>query len=428
MTLHATVSTAAPEEIKRTQPDFTVHDPTGGQPRAWDDPDFLWLNEHLLVVPTWESDGSTLLATWTSARLDPSTRQRVAVSRSEDGGQSWSPARYLDGSGVDGAPEEHVAAWQMPIVAPSGRIYLFYTCGRPGWHASGFRWRFSDDDGRTWSDPVDRDVPRNDIDGDDGPVWIACSKGLLDRQGRPLIAFSHWASTEAVPAGKEPPRELFCQIEMMRLDNLAENPAPEDIQITWLCRGEAGAPAGPIRVPHAKVQGASFSQEPYLVRLPDDRLFMVIRTNRGELWWSVSGDDGVTWEEPKVLRTRDGGEVLQHPCSPAPVYDLSDGRYLLMWHDNDGWVNGAVHVWDVHNRRPSWAAIGTFGPEAEQPLTWGEPWLFIDNDNIGHGPPGMERYESAAYGSLTTATGEAICWYPDRKCFLLGKRVPESRK
>ena len=43
--------TADPREIQRTRTDYVIHDPTGGRERSWDDEDFYWLNEHILVHP-----------------------------------------------------------------------------------------------------------------------------------------------------------------------------------------------------------------------------------------------------------------------------------------------------------------------------------------------------------------------------------------
>lgn len=57
---------ALPAECQRTRPDHILYDPTAGRVRGWDDPDFYWLNEHILVQQM--ADGN-LLAMWTSERL-----------------------------------------------------------------------------------------------------------------------------------------------------------------------------------------------------------------------------------------------------------------------------------------------------------------------------------------------------------------------
>ena len=115
------VSTGLPpqpyaEEWRRTCPDYLVYHPApDGNPR-WHDSDFFVLNEHFIVVPLGDRD---LLATWTAH--GPSLRfRRVVTARSTDGGSSWTAPRV-----VDGGPERS-SAWQVPLVAPGGRAYLFY--------------------------------------------------------------------------------------------------------------------------------------------------------------------------------------------------------------------------------------------------------------------------------------------------------------
>ncbi len=408
-------SFADPGEIRRTRPDRVLYDPTGGKQRRWDDAEFCWRNEHILVQET--ADGN-LLAMWTAGR--PGIL-RIAYSRSQDAGKNWTKAAYLDGSGVDGG---YKAAWQVPVIAPSGRVYVFYTYdyGNTGSNFfGGLRCRYSDDHGRTWSAPVDLDFPPTSIDSPAGqypPIWISCGMHK-DSQGRALIPYTHWARNRQLPAGDAPIKERYCHIELMRIENLAEDPAPTDLQIRWLSQDN------PVTVPHAHSPGASFAQEPYLVTLPNERLFMVIRTNLGEVWYTVSGDGGESWRAAEPMRTRDGGDILPQPSAPCPVFALDGGDYLFLYNDNDGFVFGADHVWDIRNRRPAYLARGEFRPGAYQPIWWSAPKLFVDNNAVPWGP-GSGRLEAAAYCSFTAHRGERILWYPDRKGFLVGKIITDE--
>ena len=163
-----------------------------------------------------------------------------------------------------------------------------------------------------------------------------------------------------------------------------------------------------------------------MVRLPDRRLFLAMRTNRGEVWYSVSDAEGVTWHAPAPMRYRDGGDLLRQPASPCALFGLQRGDILLLGNDNDGSAHGAEHIWDVRNRRPAFLYRGEFRPGAAQPIWWSQPRLFIDNDAIPWGPQGLGRLEAAAYCSLTEVAGERILWYPDRKGFLLGRRIEDG--
>jgi len=245
--------------------------------------------------------------------------------------------------------------------------------------------------------------------------WISPTVPHWDIKGRPLIGFTHWATHPDHPGGITG----HTQIEFFRIENLSENPAPEDLDISWLNLDE------PIAVPHAKRRGASYAQEPYTVRLPDERLMLVMRTNTGYIWYSVSSDEGETWRKAEPLLDRDGGQLTKNPVSPCPIFALKRGDYVLLFNNNDGTSNGLKGPEDRAARRPAYLARGQFRPDVHQPVWFSEPKLFIDNDAVRWGPPGRERLEAATYVSLTEHAGRRVLWYPDRKSFLLGKLVPD---
>jgi hypothetical protein len=384
-------SLADPAEIRRTSPDLIVYDPTGGKRRPWDEVR-LW-NEHFLVQET--GDGN-LLAFWTS------TTKSVGHSRSEDGGKTWTPPTWF----------EETVGWQVPVIAPSGRVYVFSTHGG---FSGGLSCRVSDDHGRTWAPPVELPFPKSNLDAGT-PQWISCTVPHWDRQGRPLIAYTHWASTDAVPGGTAGITSRYSHIESFRIENLHDNPAPPALQFTWLNRD------APVTVPHETIQGASFAQEPYLVDLPDGRMMMAVRTNRGEAWYTVSDDQGESWREAEPMRYRDDGPIIQQPVAPAALFRLGRGDYLYLFNNNDGYVFGATSRWDVRNRRPAFVSRGEFRPQARQPIWWSQPRQIIDNG----GNKWRLRLEAAAYTSLTEHKGHRVLWYPDRKGFLLGKYIPDN--
>lgn len=68
--------------------------------------------------------------------------------------------------------------------------------------------------------------------------------------------------------------------------------------------------------------------------------------------------------------------------------------------------------------------IGKFKPNAEQPVWFDEPEFFFDHDGTVVGAPGKRgRIDLALYSSITVVDGKTVLWYPDRKFFLLGRKV-----
>ena len=71
--------------------------------------------------------------------------------------------------------------------------------------------------------------------------------------------------------------------------------------------------------------------------------------------------------------------------------------------------------------------IGVGQSFASVPMLFATPTYyaqFADTGGIPVGPKGTA--EIATYTSLTEWNGERILWYPDRKYFLLGKRIGDE--
>jgi hypothetical protein len=79
-------------------------------------------------------------------------------------------------------------------------------------------------------------------------------------------------------------------------------------------------------------------------------------------------------------------------------------------------------VWSY--RRPAFITVGTYHPDAHQPIWFSAPKQILDTDGVPVGPKGTS--EIATYTSLTHLKGKRTLWYPDRKHFLLGKHITDG--
>jgi len=66
--------------------------------------------------------------------------------------------------------------------------------------------------------------------------------------------------------------------------------------------------------------------EPTVVELQDGRLWMLIRTTKGEFFQAFSSDHGVTWSE-----ARPSG--IRSPSAPCHITRLASGRLALVWNN-----------------------------------------------------------------------------------------------
>ena len=147
-------------EWKRSKPDICVYLPKGSGIYNGD-------NEHFLVFKAPKTD--ELLAMWTQSSVEGQGDNHLVLARSKDA-ETWSKPKYVAGVeyGIGGLQ----ASWGFPVVSETGRIYIMYTkevepidnnrqgCGTMGCI-------FSDDNGRSWTEPEEIDMPRSKYDNPD---------------------------------------------------------------------------------------------------------------------------------------------------------------------------------------------------------------------------------------------------------------------
>ena len=408
---------------KRSKPDVTVYLPKAGEQHDGD-------NEMFIVFPAPRSD--ELLGMWTQSSVEGRGDNRIMLARSGDGLHWSEPKRIV---GTPPGTQEPQASWGVPIVARTGRIYCVYVKEQPRAEAGqrqesgGMGCLFSDDNGQTWSPGADIPMPRNRFDHPDPAVpksyWL-WTTATRDRLGLFLLPYT----TSTSQAVKAWPSKLWVHKDtrcaFARFENLDEGPDPKDLKVTWLPADREG-----LEVPNRIFPDMSVAQEPCVVRLPDDRLLVTMRTMAGAIWYSVSDDDGATWRKPEPLLDRDGGSPIPQPLAPAPLYPLADGRFILLFHNNNGYHDGFSQwkeKWSVNQanyiRNPAFIAVGEFRPKSRQPLWFSAPKQILDTQGVIVGP--KKTAEIATYPSLTEWHGKRVLWYPDRKFYLLGKFLPDS--
>lgn len=413
------LGTVLKREMARSAPDYVVY-----VPKSLDGSTHDTGNEHFLVFDG--PDGS-LMAVWTQSSHEGAGDHRIVFARSEDEGVTWTPPLRIVGPE---APSEtsKMSSWGFPLISKSGRIYVVWNQerGPADVHrqfSGSMDCAYSDDFGKTWSAPQTIPMPKGRWDDpreEVYPNWIVWQKPIRDLEGKWFTGYSHWVSK----ARRHPPHvnswtEFESVIEFMRFENIDENPEPRDIRLTFSAWGDDA-----LRVPHYSNPILSIAQEPSLVRLPDDRLFCVMRTMSGYIWYSLSADDGRTWCAPRPLLRRDHGEPVLQPLCCCPIYSMGNGRYVLLHHNNDGRFEGSKPEETNKNRRPAFIALGEYRADAEQPIWFSDSKELMDNEGAQIGP--LKRIDIGVYPSVTQRKGKFVLWHPERKFFLLGKIISDE--
>ena len=227
-----------------------------------------------------------LLAAWFSGPYEGSVHQVILGAFSSDHGKTWSKASLLqDFRGK--------SDFDPAFINVDRRTLMFFSAGRHTRYPfvpdepnnvgvkSFTTWaRYTDDAGRTWSDPA---VVR--------PHVFCRSNGIRLLSGELLL-----------PVYESP-------------SNNGGVLRSADEGKTWQFIGGISCPAG--------------AGEPTIAETPSDGILMMLRTRDGFLWQTRSRDRGITWDPPAqlslkaatsshhLLRLRDGRLALTHNESPA---------------------------------------------------------------------------------------------------------------
>ncbi len=268
---------------------------------------------------------------------------RLLAYRSSDRGRTWQGP--TEPFGIDYSQHGFI-----PLV-PRGtkRLYAFGTQPIAGAYNAehgqqentpiGFRW--SDDDGRTWS-AVTLIRPLNDPDfkgmsvmrmtETESGVWLLGSHNS-DFSQRPLVTRQY----------------LLRSADRGKTWTVAPDRQPNGWFAAGFGRMDEGRP----------------------ISLGGTKVFFMARTTQGHLFTAWSDDDGRTWTPPAP-------SPLVHPDAPPMLFLLSDGKTLVAFHHNrvpaheDG--NLSTKSENMTVRSEIWVSTSTDGGH-----TWTEPRFLLVN-------------------------------------------------
>jgi hypothetical protein len=357
---------AAPQPDARPADLDTRNIRTGSMIRDWG-----YSDQPYVVVA---NDGAWVCSITTCATREGGSGQTITVCRSEDHGRTWKDFENLE---PDTGPS---ASWALPFKNAAGRIYVFYTYNvdhltrvitDPGYENVGSRvdtlgammFRYSDDNGRTWSAKRYRVPMRNFAIDLNNPYhgrvqfWWGVGKPILS-EGNVYLGF---AKVGHFGAG------FMAQSEgaFMCSSNLNTEPDPEKIQ--WLTLPDGDVGLRPVT--------GNIGDEANLVGLSDGSLFCTYRTTAGHPCQAYSRDGGHTWTAPAFMDYGPGERLVKQPRAANFVKKFSNGKFLYWFHNNSLATYSAP---GKANRNPAWVLGGT---EKDGFIHWSEPEILLYDED-----------------------------------------------
>ncbi|MHC4562985.1 MAG: sialidase family protein [Planctomycetota bacterium] len=310
--------------------------------------------------------------------------------RSSDNGQTWQgPTIAFD---ID--YDQHGF---VPLI-PRGteQIYAFGTQPIPGLYTrenglhenTPIGYRFSEDDGHTWSD-VHLIRPENDPDFKGMSVMRMCETDA----GTWLIG-SHEADWSYNP--------LMTRQYLLRSED----------------RGQSWQLLPARRHGGWCVMDYGRMDEGRPITLGNGEVYCMFRTPAGRLWQSRSCDDGTTWSDPQPT-------PLVHPDAPPMLFMLSDGKTLAAFHHNR--YSAASDFDDLGDtlvtfldRAEIWVSLSR-----DHGHTWGPPRFVLANALVPTFDKAFRNYQ-CSYLDMFTDAGNVHLFVPHRWERVLHLRLPEE--
>jgi len=306
-------------------------------------------------------NGKWLCVFTTNAGHEGSKGQHIVSCISEDQGKTWSePVRIEE-------PQKESASWAMPYLTDYGRVYIFYTYNGDkihelngkkniredmlGWYC----YKYTDDDGLTWSDRYRIDVPLTSVDLNNdwnGEVRIFWGIGKpIDFEGGMLLSFTKIG------------RYMLEYSEgwLLHCKNINNEKNPKKLEWKLLPETDTG-----IKNPELGV----INSEHNIFQLNNGALYCMNRTVSGYPAESYSTDGGKSWTTPQPP-VYENGIKLKNPRACPRIWKCENGKYLFWYHNNGGWNFGV--------RNPAWISGGI---ERDGKIVWSQPEILFYEDSI----------------------------------------------
>lgn len=303
-------------------------------------------------------DGSWVCTMTTSSGTEGAHMNHIVSTKSYDQGQTWTNLVDVEPGGI---PQ---SSWAVPLKVPGGRIYVFYNYnknrvkGIVDVMSGPFMFKYSDDNGKTWSEeryevPIRKtQIDRDNYSKGECQFFWSIDKPTVTNEAA-YIAFSKLSYSAPEGIDNYERSEGF----ILKSENILTTRDPGKIKWELLPEGEIGIYNNGLDIVQA---------EHNMVMLNNGSMYVVNRTYIGSPAYSISNDGGKTFTKPQLMTYANGAPMGNTRACPK-IYKTKDGNYLLWYHNNFN-----KHTFD--GRNPAWLSGGI---EKNGDILWSQPEIIL---------------------------------------------------
>ena len=312
---------------------------------------------YVVILP----DGKWFCTFTTGAGVEGTGGQHIVCTISEDLGATWTEPVKIEEPG----PES--ASWAMPYVTSFGRVYVFYDYNGDKIHSLGDRlniredmlgwycFRYSDDEGKTWSERYRLDVRKTKVDltnnwGGEVQILWGIGKPVNVDEG---MMFSFTKIGKYMLENSEG-WYFHCK-------NINSEKDAGKLIFQMLPEGDTGLKNeayGPV------------NEEQNIVFMNNKSLYSIHRTISGYPLESYSTDGGKSWSIPEPPKY-ETGIAIKTPRACPRIWKCKNGKYLFWYHNHGGK--------SFKDRNPAWISGGI---EKYGKIIWSQPEILFYEDDL----------------------------------------------
>lgn len=260
-------------------------------------------------------DGSLICLIYSGGIKEPHGDNVALITRSNDDGETWSKPEVM-------FSHDSRAVWPTEVFTEGDRVFaIIHTFEVGGWYTELQAYMsYTDDSGKTWSEPVS-------VKG--------CPNNIAVRQGK-VLSNGNWLFP------------VYWQEEEGGWNWKSKGKLFRGNEEKWFFRSGViiSSDKGDTFTLHGYLKNDNQMWEPEFIELEPNHLLMYLRSGTGVLWKSESFDCGITWSPAEP-------SDIPNPGTKFVMLKIND-KVILINNTDQGGSRCNLELWTSNDNCKSW--------------------------------------------------------------------------